>query len=142
MLFENIYENTYGWKSIWKCVKYCLKTENSCLKIQTKHPLVFSFHGCYFICFMKLKLHKIIRYNWFRCAPWIEFARSALRFSFHSKWMSTGFFLFTAFIRFLAMVSGFNSISLFLLFIYVAWLMVLCVYMCFLFFLFFTSLWN
>ena len=86
---------------------------------------------------MKLKLHKIIRYSWFRRAPWIEFAHSALCFSFHSKWMSAGFFLFTAFIRFLAMVSGFNSISLFLLFIYVAWLMVLCVYVCFLFLFFF-----
>ena len=32
-------ENTCGWKSVWKCVKCCLKTENDCLKIQTKHPL-------------------------------------------------------------------------------------------------------
>ena len=25
-----------------KCVKYCLKTENGCLKTQTKHPPSFS----------------------------------------------------------------------------------------------------
>ena len=24
---------------MFKCMKYCLKTENGCLKIQTKHPL-------------------------------------------------------------------------------------------------------
>ena len=71
--------------------------------------LVFSFHGCYFICFMKfmtpqdkMQLIKV-------CA--MEFARSALRFSFHGEWMSASFFLFTAFIGFLAMVSGFSSIS-------------------------------
>ena len=29
----------YGWKSILKYVKYYLKTENNCLKTQTKHPL-------------------------------------------------------------------------------------------------------
>ena len=40
MLFENIYENTCGWKSALKCVKCCLKTENGCLKSQTKHPLI------------------------------------------------------------------------------------------------------
>ena len=28
-------------KSVLKCVQYCLKTENSCLKSQTKHPLSF-----------------------------------------------------------------------------------------------------
>ena len=28
------------WKSVWKCVKYYLKTENGCLKIQTKYPLI------------------------------------------------------------------------------------------------------
>ena len=39
MLFENIYENTCGWKSALKCVKYCLKTENGCLRSQTKHPI-------------------------------------------------------------------------------------------------------
>ena len=39
MLFENIYGNTCGWKSVLKCVKCCLKTENCCLKTQTKHPL-------------------------------------------------------------------------------------------------------
>ena len=39
MLFENIYGNSYGWKSAFKCVKCCLKTENGCLKTQTKHPL-------------------------------------------------------------------------------------------------------
>ena len=41
----------------------------------------------------------------------LEFARSALRFSFHGEWMSASFFLFTAFIGFLTMVSGFSSIS-------------------------------
>ena len=39
MLFENIYGNSYGWKSAFKCVKCCLKTENGWLKTQTKHPL-------------------------------------------------------------------------------------------------------
>ena len=39
LLFENICGNTCGWKSALKCVKCCLKTENSCLKSQTKHPL-------------------------------------------------------------------------------------------------------
>ena len=28
-----------GEKNMLKCVKYCLKIEKSCLKIQTKHPL-------------------------------------------------------------------------------------------------------
>ena len=44
LLFKNICENTCGWKSTLKCVKYCLKTENGCLKILTKHPL--SSHTC------------------------------------------------------------------------------------------------
>ena len=39
LLFENIFGNTCGRKSTLKCVKYCLKTENGCLKTQTKHPL-------------------------------------------------------------------------------------------------------
>ena len=39
MLFENICENTRGWKSVLKCVKCCLKTENDCLKTQTKNLL-------------------------------------------------------------------------------------------------------
>ena len=39
LLFKNIYENTCGWKSALKCVKCCLKTENGCLKTQTKYPL-------------------------------------------------------------------------------------------------------
>ena len=38
LLFKNIYGNTCGWKSALKCVKCCLKTENGCLKILTKHP--------------------------------------------------------------------------------------------------------
>ena len=42
LLFKNICENTCGWKSILKCVKCCLKTENGCLKTQTKHSLNFS----------------------------------------------------------------------------------------------------
>ena len=41
LLFENIYGNTYGWKNVLKYVKCCLKTENGCLKTQTKHPLNF-----------------------------------------------------------------------------------------------------
>ena len=39
LLFKNICGNTCGWKSVLKCVKCCLKTENGCLKTQTKHPL-------------------------------------------------------------------------------------------------------
>ena len=39
LLFKNICENTCGWKSVLKCIKYCLKTENGCLKTQIKHPL-------------------------------------------------------------------------------------------------------
>ena len=39
LLFENICGNTCGWKSVLKCVKCCLKTENGCLKTQTKHLL-------------------------------------------------------------------------------------------------------
>ena len=39
LLSKNICGNTCGWKSVLKCVKYCLKTENGCLKIQTKHPV-------------------------------------------------------------------------------------------------------
>ena len=39
LLFENIFENTCGWKSTLKYVKCCLKTENCYLKSQTKHPL-------------------------------------------------------------------------------------------------------
>ena len=39
LLFENICKNTCGWKSALKYMKCCLKTENGCLKIQTKHPL-------------------------------------------------------------------------------------------------------
>ena len=39
LLFENFCGNTCGWKSVLKYVKYCLKTENCCLKTLTKHPL-------------------------------------------------------------------------------------------------------
>ena len=39
LLFKNICGSTCGWKSVLKCVKCCLKTENGYLKIQTKHPL-------------------------------------------------------------------------------------------------------
>ena len=39
LLFKNICGNTCGWKSTLKCVKCCLKTENYCLKLLTKHPL-------------------------------------------------------------------------------------------------------
>ena len=42
LLFKNICENTYEWKSVLKCVKYYLKTENGWLNIQTKHPLKLS----------------------------------------------------------------------------------------------------
>ena len=46
--FKNIYGNTCEWKSVLKCVKCCLKTENDCLKIQTKHPLGFFFFFFFF----------------------------------------------------------------------------------------------
>ena len=38
LFFENICENIYRWKNVLKYVKCCLKTKNSCLKTQTKHP--------------------------------------------------------------------------------------------------------
>ena len=38
LLFKNIYKNICWWKNMWKYIKYCLKTENDCLKTQTKHP--------------------------------------------------------------------------------------------------------
>ena len=44
LLLKNIYENTCGWKGALKYVKCCLKTENGCLKIQTKHPLRYWDH--------------------------------------------------------------------------------------------------
>ena len=72
--------------------------------------LVLSFHGCSFICFMKFITPQDNKIKLIKVCT-MEFARSALRFSFHSKWMSASFFLSTAFIGFLAMVSGFNSIS-------------------------------
>ena len=37
-----VFLNICGWKSIWKCVKYCLKTENGCLKCPTKWALKVS----------------------------------------------------------------------------------------------------
>ena len=40
LLFKNIFENMCGWKSMLKYIKCCLKTENSCLKTQIKHPLI------------------------------------------------------------------------------------------------------
>ena len=46
LLFENICGNTCGWKNVLKCVKCCLKTENGCLKTQTKHPPNFRVFGC------------------------------------------------------------------------------------------------
>ena len=51
LLFKNICGNTCGWKSVWKCVKCYLKTENNCLKTQTKHPLTcwyYSIENCQF----------------------------------------------------------------------------------------------
>ena len=72
--------------------------------------LVLSFHGCSFICFMKFITPQDNKIQLIKVCT-MEFAHSALRFSFHSKWMSASFFLATAFIGFLAMVSGFNSIS-------------------------------
>ena len=51
LLFKNIYGNTCGWKNVLKCVKCCLKTENSCLKTQTKHPLKVE---CFFFFFPQL----------------------------------------------------------------------------------------
>ena len=29
-----------GWKSVWKYMKYSLKTENCCLETLTKHPYI------------------------------------------------------------------------------------------------------
>ena len=52
LLFENICGNTCGWKSVWEYVKYCLKTKNCCLKIQTKHPLI-----CY--CFANSPIQEL-----------------------------------------------------------------------------------
>ena len=44
LLFENICWNTCWWKNVWKYVKCYLKTENCCLKTQTKHPLrIYSY---------------------------------------------------------------------------------------------------
>ena len=40
LLFKNIFKNTCGWKNMLKYVKCCLKTENDCLKTQTKYPLM------------------------------------------------------------------------------------------------------
>ena len=45
LLFENICKNTCGWKSTLKCINCYLKTENNCLKIQTKHPLALNFEN-------------------------------------------------------------------------------------------------
>ena len=53
LLFENICGNTCGWKSALKCVKCCLKTENSCLKSQTKHPLINSNMVFFFFFFWR-----------------------------------------------------------------------------------------
>ena len=58
MLFENIYGNTCGWKSIWKCVKYCLKTENGCLKTQIKHHLRMAIF--YASCEHKTVFYKLV----------------------------------------------------------------------------------
>ena len=75
LLFKNICENTCGWKSVWKCVKCCLKTENGCLKTQTKHPLkfyvawfFFFFYQmillmCFARCFNRLELNCIFEWN-------------------------------------------------------------------------------
>ena len=41
LLFKKFCRNTCGWKSVWKYVKCCLKTENCCLETLTKHPLSF-----------------------------------------------------------------------------------------------------
>lgn len=38
-LFENIYKNVCKSKNAWKYIKYCLKTENCCLKSYTKYSL-------------------------------------------------------------------------------------------------------
>ena len=67
--FKNIFGNTCGWKSVLKCVKCCLKTENGCLKTQTKHPLnfplpSFSFYFLFFIL--------ILRFQFFPFPPLIK----------------------------------------------------------------------
>ena len=40
MLFKNICRNTCEWKKVLKYMKYCLKTENDCLKTYTTHPIL------------------------------------------------------------------------------------------------------
>ena len=60
LLFKNICGNTCGWKSVLKYVKCCLKTENGCLKIQTKHPYVlrlFFLMPCGVISFELVSSH-------------------------------------------------------------------------------------
>ena len=47
LLFKKFCENTCGWKSVWKYVKCCLKTENCCLEILTKHPLIVGLNTPY-----------------------------------------------------------------------------------------------
>ena len=49
LLFKNFCGNTCGWKSVLKYVKCCLKTENCCLKILTKHPLVYGQKNALFL---------------------------------------------------------------------------------------------
>ena len=88
LLFENIYGNTCGWKSVWKYVKYCLKTKNYCLKIQTKHPLKHSTH-VYFLEDFEPK-HLIDVQHQLRNFFWIHVFLLRLRFAFF-------FFFFTRF---------------------------------------------
>ena len=68
LLFENICENTCGWKSMLKCINCCLKTENNCLKTQTKHSLyihVFRKHLWKYMWVKKcIEMRKILFKNW------------------------------------------------------------------------------
>ena len=77
LLFKNICENTCGWKSVLKYMKCCLKTENGCLKTQTKYPLnlptfEFSFFYIYKRLYILLNIYdtKYAKTTG-PCRPWL-----------------------------------------------------------------------
>ena len=70
LLFKNFCGNTCGWKSVWKYVKYCLKTENCCLEALTKHSLKhrayeWMFFNYNLIRFVVLVLYIALKINCF-----------------------------------------------------------------------------
>ena len=69
LLFKNIFENTCGWKNVLKCVKCCLKTENGCLKTQTKHPLTH-FGTVALSCSCKTRKLVFLKQKYYRC--WVS----------------------------------------------------------------------